>query len=151
MEIWGPRGGLPKLLTCSSAVRSCVLWCCSLLRSNSSCATACCRRSSLCVHCSFSSAPGLGSATATCRGDPGCSSRQPDRQGEEMEGKGTNLSAWGQRPIPKGGNKLLTGSSYTIGPSSPLQAVCFVQLWAPGLLCWLSVGHMTAAPPEPVC
>lgn len=72
---------------------------------------------------------------------------QTDRQGEEMEGKGTNLSARVQRPIPKG-EQLLTGSSYATGPSSPLQAVC---LWAPGLLCWLSVDHMTAAPPEPVC
>lgn len=75
---------------------------------------------------------------------------QPDRQGEETEGKGTNLSARVQRPIPKG-EQLLTGSSYATGPGSPLQAVRLVQLWAPGLLCWLSVDHMTAVPPEPVC
>lgn len=150
MEIWGPRGGLPKFLTCSNAVRSCVLWCCSLLRSNSSCATACCRRSSLCVHCSFSSAPGLGSATATCRGDPGCSPGSPTDREKRWRAKGPICQLGFRDPFLKE-NKLLTGSSYTTGPSSPLQAVRLVQLWAPGLLCWLSVDHMTAAPPEPAC
>lgn len=71
--------------------------------------------------------------------------------GRRDGGQRDQFVSLGQRPIPKGGNKLLTGSSYATGSSSPLQAVCFVQLWAPGLLCWLSVGHMTAAPPEPVC
>lgn len=125
----GPTGRLRKLLTCSKAVRSCALWHCSLLRSTSSSATACCRRSSLCVNRSFSSTPGLGSVS-TYKGDPQCSSGQPYTQGQELEGKGTNVAVWLQRPIPKGQQAVDKAPAMPLGPTHLSRLASLSHFWS---------------------